>query len=523
MGNTKIAIIAVAVCAAVLLGGLSIGSIVSNNPVNQVEKALIKSLEAFEKSDIYEHYDSVANGGSVEVGGNFGDLTESYLGTKVDIDASAKLYFNVEELESAFEISASMDEEELIAAQLYASEKIVAVMCEALLGEESYGIKLDKIADNFAESEFGEDGAFALGITEEQLEIYLEAMETGEAVSKDVQKLAEEIIETFLKSVRKHAETEKEGGTIRISGEEVKTNNVIIIINGEAMVNIATDMLEYLEKDKTVKNFLEDYAETLISVSGEDLDADDMIDGFYDSIEDVLDNIDDMEDSVEDIEFIITANISKSNGQLIGLTAEAEYDGDSMFEAGFVCGPTWKEITDISVYYEMGGQKMSVNFNVKENSKQTLEAVVKVKQGTNTMAEATFEWDKKENEFSISAGAAGEQITLKGELTVKSGVSTLVLGSVKIGEEKIDLGDINVIIDESDKMPSAKNVTDILTMTEDEIMDLIEAVQEAAMELGEDLMGELGGLGGLGGIGGGAEEDIVVPDAMPGYEEDYGW
>lgn len=523
----KIAIIAIAVCAAILLCGLTVLSLSANDPLAMIGNAVEKSFTAAEKSELAKHYESVFNGGSIEVAGSAEKLTETTLGVGIDLDASAKLYFDLKNAKLAAAVNTTLDEEELVGVEIYGDESMIAVACDALFGGTAYGIDLEDIVKNFEDSVFGEDGIYSLGLDMETIETYLETVETSEKMTKDAEKVIEKLMKAVSKSVKEHAEIEKVKGTVRVSGEDVNTNDVIVTIDGEALAMIVTDVLEYVAEDKNLRNFIEDNAETILaSVSGEvDMDADDMIDTFYDGLEEALDSIDDLEDEVEDAAIVFVANIGRSNGQLIGAEFEVEYDGETITEVSFVCGPNWKEITEISAKVETYGEKYTVSLEVEENTKETLEVVFKAKEGSETIVRADLAWEKKDGDFEISAENGGYVLfSLEGELVRSGKKSTLTLDTLRSGEAEIELGEIVLTVSESDKAPKINSYKDILTMSEDEIEELLTEIQESATELGGSFMG-----GGLGGdvefddsFGGSSDvEGPAMDTASP--SEDYGW
>lgn len=518
MDKTKIAIIAVAVCAAVLLTGLTVMSFSSNDPLAMIGKALEKSVAAAEKSDFAKYSDEVLNGGSIELAGNAKDITAASLGLGIDLDLSAKTYFDLKNAKLAATVNASFDEEELVSAQVYGDEKMIAVMCDALLGDTAYGVNLEKFTENFENSEFGEDGAYSIGVTMEDVETYLETLESNEKMTKDAEKVIEKLMKAVSKSIKEHAEIEKVGGSIRIGGEDINTNDIIITADGEAIVLICTDVLEYVADDKNLRNFLEDNAESIFSSfyvsEGDEIDTDDMIDEFYDAVDEALDSIETYEDEIEDASVMFTANIGKSNGQLIGAELEAEYDGESIAEVSFVCGPTWKEITELTVKAEIEGEKYTVSMEVEEDTKEAYETVVKVKYDSETLFRADIAWDKEDGDFEFSAEQSGYVLfELEGELVQSGKVSTLTFDKLRTAYSEMDLGGICIIVNESDKMPKINSYKDVLTMSEDDIAEVITTVEDAVAELASSFgMGSLGGLGGLGGADDESwGEDMEIP------------
>ncbi len=506
-GAKKILIAVVAAVAAVLLIALAIVGVIASNPFSMVENAFEKTLSATNNTEFGEYLNKVANGGSVELVVDTQNLSENILGTKIDGEVSAKFYFNAEELRFAAGVGAALSGEELASAQLYIDELTVAILSEALLGDDAYGIELDKIVENFSHSEFGEDGAFSLGIEDDQIEEYMELMEIREDMMKDAEKVVAGVLKAAKKSIKANAVIEKVGGSIRVGGEDVSTNDVIITIEGEALVNIIRDVLTYVESDKKLAAFIDDYADILASYTGGEVDGDDIADEFYDAIEEAIDSVEDYDDEIEDCYINVVFNIGKSSGMIVGVTAEVEYDKETVYEVEFVCGPTMKDLAEISLKLKSGyGDKITVSYEVEENSKDSFEATFKCKQDSETLVRVDLAWDKKDGDFEVSLENEGYvTFELEGKMLEEKNTTVVEFEKFRTPMMEIDIEGISLVVSKSDKMPKIDDFKDVLTMKEDDFYELRDNVMAAIEEIvssgdfGEDFDFGLGG-------------DIYIPD-----------
>lgn len=274
MENNKTKIVAIIACAVAvcILLGVIISSAVMSTPKNTVENAVEKSFKAASKSDDAKFVEDVLNGGSIEISANLGKIMEG-MGAEegADIDLSAKLYFELSALATAFELAASMDGDALIDALVYISEEQVAVSSEALLGEEAYGIIFKDIEKNFDSSEFGEDGEYSLGITYEEIAAFVEAYESAQKPPKELEKfigktedIVDDMYNVIIKSVIKHSETDKTSGTVSCAGKDVKTKDLTFVLNGESVSLIVADLYDYLANNKALNKYLtEDLVEVV--------------------------------------------------------------------------------------------------------------------------------------------------------------------------------------------------------------------------------------------------------------------
>lgn len=599
MGKKKIiAIVACALLACVILGVI-INAAVMSTPKNTIENAVEKSFKAATKSDDAKFIDKVLNGGSIEISANAAKIMEGLgLEDATDMDISAKCYFDIAAIKMAFSFAATMKGDSLIDALVYMSDEKFAVSSEALLGKDAYGIVFKDIEKNFDSSEFGEDGEYSLGIDLEVINSFLTAMESMSEPPKELEKLldktsdiADDIYTMLIKSALKHSEVDKTSGTISCAGKDVKTKDLSIVLNGEAVSLILADAYDYFANDKSLNKYLtEDLVElapalvdyfygTAFVVAGvampdidipdvgwddddavayaddddeADIDEDDMeeliedakaelidsietaVEQFYESLEDVDidDQVEECADALEDFEANIVIHVGKKNGQIIGVDVSAELDGNDLVDVSVVCGPDWDEITEISVKAEVGGVKMSVSYEVSENTKKVYNADIKVKQGSDTIAKISISWDKKEGDLKVKASSnaffGANEIVFKGNLKASSKEFTLMLDKLTVGEQKIDLYEITITVKTSDKMPEPGKVKDILTLSSDDFEEIKESIEEAITSLSEDLEDAFSGLISGGGdiddiFGSGDYDDGVVPEETNTPDEDWDW
>lgn len=477
MGKKKIiAIVACAWLACVVLGVI-INAAVMATPKNTIENAVEESFKAAKKSDDAKFIDKVLNGGSIEVSANLAKLMEN-MGAEdaPNMDFAAKYYFDISAAEMALSLVASMDSESLLDALVYMSDEKFALSSEALLGKDAYGIVFKDLEKNFDNSEFGPDGEYSLGIGFEEIAAVLKAYESASNPPKDLEKfvdktmdIVDDIYTVVIKSVLKHAEVDKTSGTISCAGKDVKTKDLTIELNGEAVSLILADVYDYLANDKDLNKYLTkeltefapslvdyfygaafagiagvarlelpdaenpwDYTDGVVGYAedededaGADIDEADMeeliedaktelvesiesaVEQFYDSLEDVDidDQVEECADALEDFKAEIVLHINKKNSQIIGVDVSAELDGNDLVDVSVVCGPDWDEITEISIKATVDGVKLSASYEVSENTKKVYSADIKVKQDSDTIAKISISWDKKEGDLKVKASS----------------------------------------------------------------------------------------------------------------------
>lgn len=479
----KPALIAAAAAVVIILV-IVIAAAAGSSPLGLVEKGVNNSIQALEKNDLFSRVSTAAQGGSLEVRCDLEGIT----GYPVDGFASAKLYLNSKS-KAALVAGVEMDDETMFDASVFLSKDSVAMASETLLGDEAYGISLKKLAKNFEDSVFGPDGAFSLGI--ELPEDMGSVSDDAAELAEDLEKVADGLLRKLGKSVNKHAEISKESKAIKFNGTEVKTTAVTVSIDHESAAEILGDMLDYLRSDKTLKNCLYDYADYCASILSEagivgDEDPAEVIDELYETLDEITqEDLDDLEKALKraGLELEITFNITKSGKQLVKVKCSAELYGE---KADFTvqAGPSWDELEEITIRVNDGDTISKFSYTVKEDSKEEYSATLKVQEDSRVLLDGEFTWNRKKGDFYLElTDRWDDTMGAEGTIEATSKKLEIVIDSVFEYGGKTDLG-LSVILTNSDKMPSMPSYTEILTMDEDEVEELIYDLQSILYRLG---------------------------------------
>ena len=99
----------------------------------------------------------------------------------------------------------------------------------------------------------------------------------------------------------------------------------------------------------------------------------------------------------------------------------------------------------------------------------------------------SVEWDKKEGGYKLKlettdSWGGAETYAASGTLQEVKGTTELLVKKVTV--EGIEYEPkVTVVFDKSDKLPSKPEYTELLTMDEEDILDLVEDVQSEAKDL----------------------------------------
>ena len=194
------------------------------------------------------------------------------------------------------------------------------------------------------------------------------------ALEEDATKLLEKVIKQFTKSVTEYAEIEKGKKEVNFNGEKVKAKTVDVKMDGAQLAEVIYEVAEFLYESKDMEALLEDYTDlivTYMAATGEEIEADDMIDAVYEALDGILDNIDDVSDEMEDIEFNVVAYLN--SGCLIGMDFAMEEDSEEM-AVSVMAGPTLADMKEFRVTIEEYGTKTTLVYAVDANDSKEYEA-----------------------------------------------------------------------------------------------------------------------------------------------------
>lgn len=478
------------VAAIVVIGLVAVllSSVFAGSPTEQVFMAVGNTFEAMNDNEALKTLGDTFTGGSLEISADLEDL-EEMIGSEMEGRVSAKIYTDLNKKEMAVEANAEIEDLDKLDLLFVLGEKDVAVSSHALLGRDSYGINLKKAAKNFEKSVFGIDGEYSLGI--ESIEEYTEQIEGSEKLGKDVETVLNDAMSALAKSIEANAQVEKDSDKLEFNGENVRTTKVEIVVDAPAMLAIAMDMMDWAEKSKDLPRVLEALEPYYQSRYGMYEDTEDvtLVDTFYEELEYFREELEDLAAEMEDAEGAIemTFHISKSGKYLVAaelVLVDGSQDDEMRIE--IMAGPSLKDLRELSVVYDDGWSKYKVSYLVDED-KDTYIGKLKVREDNEAILSGKVEWEKDSGEFEIAmTDSWDDEYGAEGELYQKSGSTVLYLDSVTAESERLPLG-IQLTLTPGDKVPSMPSYTDILTMDEDEIEDLLEELEEAAWDWGEEL------------------------------------
>jgi len=521
----KIIIIVAAILALVIVvtSAVLIIKAATTTPLDRIENAVEKSFKAAEKASAQttKNAEKVLKNGSIEISADLQGFLNQVADINVDMSASAKTYFNSKASTIAEKISVSIDDEEIADALVILNDKNIAISSEALLGGEAYGLTFADILEKFDDSIFGPDGEYSLGISSEDVETFMEEY-FDDIVSmildgtKDQAKLIK-ATESFEKKFKKalfatlleNAEISQTKGTINIADKDIKTNDITITIEDEQIVPILLDILKFLRDSEDYKDiFFLSYEQvaSIIEMSDSDFDVQDAYDDFIDELDEIIEEGEDLEEDIDGT-FVFTFHTSKKNKELIGIDASFEVETTEVeIETKF--GPSAGDIDQVYIDFKvdedtedsMDPEKISVEYLVTENSKNKFNATLKAEMNevyysywddeyyeNERVLKGEIDWDKKNGDYEVALRLTEDdethKVSIEGTYLEEKNRTVASLDSISADGIGISFGEIQVIVNYSDKMPEIKEYTDVLDMEEEDFDDIISEIEDIMYSL----------------------------------------
>ena len=467
-------IIAIILAALVFVGaGTGIAfAIISNRPQNVAITAIINAVEEIAERDEVAPIYSMLKQGSLTM--SVDKITMNGEDVLDGAKFSGKMYFS----KDAFmmeDIKVNYGNIK-IDADYYISKDFVYVSEEEIF-DAAYGVKFSDLAEELKDSIFAYGSGSDYAIPDE--EIYnqvidvLEALEELEIdeMKKDAEKLAKKLTKEVWKIACDNFEFESEKDEVRINGEKQKVRVISIVIDGKSAANFVSDLYDFIAKDDSIVKFLEKYEDQIPTQLMGDEDKS-IVELYEEAIEALEDTIDDTCDGIEAMiteDIVINVMTPKNSKTLAKL--EVNIDKTTLFAIDI--GKDGMKDTD-KITISAGGEKL-LTYEVKENNRKEFVAEISAMGG----ATLKIDLDKKADEFTLTAKAGETTAKITGELVSKFGKTTITVDKIVAGDTTIKC-DVELIIDEKDKIPAAPKKYDTISDIKDED---IEAWMEKIAEL----------------------------------------
>lgn len=477
-------LVVVAAAAAILLPSLS------SSPLALVAKGAEKTYTAMDQSELNSLFHRLEEGGSVDASLDLAPITQSLIGFGMNGRAGVTFYFGGGAL--GLDAVAELGGTPLLDASALLSTKELAVASQSLLGDQVYGANLEKLSENFDSSVFGPQGEYSLGVTAEEIQVLLDSFDSAKP-SPEMEEDAKAILADFFlvvyNSLQAHGEIGKETGTLTYGGAEHATTTVTISMDDTDMVEFAADILEYVNTDPKLREFITNHARAITSAlaynSYEDMTEEEIVAEFYTAVEEALLALDDAREEAKtaDLAATLTFHISKEGSYLVGMELNMTMDGETM-QAGWIIGIVGDKLQELRFAADTPDGEGEFSYIITANDDSRFAAELKVITDETLPAGGSILWDKKSGALSVALASEYADFSMEGTLFHSEENTVLTVQSLQSDSEDMDteLG-LTLTLTPGDKMTPIGAYTDVLTMSADEVDAVVSQLYMTFMQL----------------------------------------
>ena len=474
----KILFVSVIVVLVAALGTV-IGLILyANKPENVTIKAVSGVLEGLvEREEISAAYKMLERGSVFVSVDKIEEDGDDYLD---GITFSGKLYFAQDALMGE-DLTLAYGGKDLVGS-VYLSNEMVYIYEKDIL-KEGFGVEFSELSNDFKNSIFSSSSESAYALPEEISKLFEENADMDQA---QMQENATEIVEKYIKKLYEifceHAVFVSENEEVKLGGNKISARVITITIDGDAIINILSDMHKFMEEDSAVTDFLEEYGDTLGSFFELSMvESEDLIDLYGDLLEEFEEVIKEMDDDDMEGALEIEVVTPKRSSELLALNATISLDGHDreLFSLDF----GGKEIAEADVIrFESGGG--SLVYEVKENDETGYKATLEI----NDEEYFSVSLDREKQTYEVVVGDGYDSYIIEGTITTSRGTHTITVDKVTESwysyyweevRENVYETEITVVIDEMDPIPDVpENYSRISDITEADVDAWVDRFEE---------------------------------------------
>ena len=479
-------IIGASVGGALLVSLVGVSIVLANRPSSLIARAAANTISDAGRFEAVQVAKDVYNGGSIALSANLDEIAND------DVAVKAKYYTDASKFKGAFEMTLLEDGEAVFRPRLIYNQDKVTFSCPEIV-DGTYGVNIRNLEKNLEGSIFDPDEETDYSLTDEQYEYFLNLKNTLGRDS-DLQNEYEKVLGRYSKlaveKLLKYSDVNKSSETIKAGGEKIRCTVITVSLDEDGLSSVIQDLIDRANDDEE----LEDLIYRVASNGSYREDPDDIVDSFYDHLDDIEDSLDDLDDVDITLDFYITS----SGRRLARLDCDFGI-GDEGFEFSLVIGKNIARSKEISFSYvdKYSKDGLKATYTVKEDSSKLYKADVKlektrvrrqywdydwdydrddrsdpgydevIKTETSTLK---IEWDRRDGDFELKYKEEYGDLTVKGNLLKKGDKYIFALSNIKRDGKavpEIKSLELTVTIDRHDPAPNAPGrFTEITKMRE---------------------------------------------------------
>ena len=317
----------------------------------------------------------------------------------------------------------------------------------------------------------------------------------------DVKGLVERYVKVFWDALEDNAKYEEVTQDVMVAGEFVESRVITMTFDEKSVVGFCKDLYNAVKNDSELRALVVKYGDMLSEYTGA---TGSEIGSYYDELLNELGNeLENMDEYMTPGAFIVEV-VTPTNASTLRKLSVSWRDGDASAAAEtYLTLDLGKDGIKTTNYIKLNiMDEMALVYEITVNDANTYKSSMKListySSGKDTMTAFTVDWNKSSGDFTLDIPEV--EFVMGGNIKTAGDTTTIVINKIGYENEVINKGfNYTIIVDENDPMPSVvnkNNVTNVLTLTIDEL----EAIVDRAEEVFKDVFGS------------NAEEALPYPD-----------
>lgn len=357
--------------------------------------------------------------------------------------------------------------------------------------DQAYGIDLQNLSENLPGSVFAPDSGSSLALDQGIYDILMGNVEDVlgsqiNAAAPDYELLNDSIdslqpqLEAFVDTLMQNVQLSVGPRTLNLPTGDVKTTTSAVTVTGEVVGQALIAMLDSFAEDPEAQAALAQMYDEMVS-SGmitqdedlQDVTGEELVDAILQNQDEICQEI---TETLSESGLTLTgsAAVDQETEALAGFSLEIALDGETAgLEVVFAGDTYYVDVSDDGVH-------SGITFCIRENTESLMVATLAITERDVETNRVAFNWDKTAGTYEVTAAGSAATGTITGAITFDDTSVTVTFD--QFNDES--LGDTYVRLSSSDPV-TVPDYREILTMTEEEILQVVQDVSDVIDRMSE--------------------------------------
>lgn len=357
--------------------------------------------------------------------------------------------------------------------------------------DQAYGVDLRNLTKNLPGSVFAPDSGSKLAMDQETYDMFMG--ELGSQFSQVVEaaparaEMAEQMmgtlmphLETYMNTLMQNAQISAGPKTLSLPTGDVKTTTSAVSVSGEVIAESMTVLINSIAEDAEARAALAQFYDEMVSSGAFTPDEDLQGVSGKELFDTIFQNKDEfcqeLTQAMTESNMTITgsAAIDQQTEELVSIGLEMAADGETVaLELVFANGTYYLDVSDNGVHSK-------IVFCIQKNTESLLVATLAVTEDDVETARVAFNWNKDTGTYEVTVADDTTTGSLTGTITSDDTSTTITFDTI----DGQSMGNTYIKLSSADSI-AAPSYKEILTMTEEEILQVVQNVTSIVNQMSE--------------------------------------